>query len=141
MATIKYCVSALAAVLVAGAAQSAGLSPADIVHRHTAAAAKSDIPALMADYADDAVVLEAGKAIQGKAAIHTLYEKMFPKRPAGAAATGVAAMKVTRVWQEGNVGFVTWEMGPVHGTDEFLVRNGKIAVQAVFISGAPQAKK
>ncbi len=46
-------------------------------------------------------------------------------------------MKVTKVWEEGDVGFVTWEMGPVHATEEFLVRGGKIRVQAVFMSGAP----
>ena len=49
------------------------------------------------------------------------------------------AMKIIRVWEEGNVGFVTWQAGTLKGTDEFLVRNGKIAVQAVFLSDAPGA--
>ena len=143
---LKYGVGALAMLMLAGMAQAAPLSPTDIIHRHTAAGAKSDLDAIMADYADDAVVLQAGKAFQGKAAIRPLFARMFPKRPAAgaapvAAATGKArpSMKVTRVWQEGNVGFMTWEMGPIHATEEFLVRNGKIAVQAVFMSGAPQA--
>ncbi len=42
------------------------------------------------------------------------------------------------MWQEGNVGYVTWETGPVHATEEFLVRNGKIAVQVIFIDGPPR---
>ena len=53
-------------------------------------------------------------------------------------------MNVTKVWEEGNVGFVTWEMGPVHATEEFIVRNGKIAVQVIFMSapagGPPPAQ-
>jgi ketosteroid isomerase-like protein len=143
---LKYGVGALVILMLAGTAQAAGLSPVDIINRHTAAGAKSDLDAIMADYADDAVVLQAGKAFQGKAAIRPLFARMFPKRPAaGTAPTATASsgkarpsMKVTRVWQEGNVGFMTWEMGPIHATEEFLVRNNKIAVQAVFMSGAPQ---
>jgi len=141
---LKYGVGALVVLMLAGTAQAAGLSPTDIIHRHTAAGAKSDLDAIMADYADDAVVLQAGKAFQGKAAIRPLFARMFPKRPVAGAAPAAAgkarpSMKVTRVWQEGNVGFMTWEMGPIHATEEFLVRNSKIAVQAVFMSGAPQA--
>lgn len=141
---LKFGVGALAVLMLAGTAPAATLSPTDIIHRHTAAGAKSDLDAIMADYADDAVVLQAGRAFQGKAAIRPLFARMFPKRPAAAPAAAAAgkarpSMKVTRVWQEGNVGFMTWEMGPIHATEEFLVRNGKIAVQAVFMSGAPQA--
>ncbi len=48
-------------------------------------------------------------------------------------------MKVTKIWEEGNVGFMTWEAGPVHTTEEFIIRNGKIAVQALFMTGGPGA--
>ncbi len=144
---IKIGIATLAAILAVGTAQAATLTPTEIVNRHIGA--KGDIDAIMADYADNAVVLQSGRAVQGKAAIRTLFERMFPKRPAGAApaaapapaggapAGGPPAMKVTRVWEEGNVGFVTWEMGPIHATEEFIVRNGKIAVQAIFMAPAP----
>jgi ketosteroid isomerase-like protein len=137
---IKFGTAAIVAVMIAGTAQAADLSPIDIVTRHNAAVAKSDVDAMMADYADGAIVLEAGKTIQGKPAIRALFEGMFPKPAPGAAPTGAAAMTVTRKWAEGNVGFYTWEMGAVHGTDEFVVRNGKIEIQSVFIGGAPAAK-
>ncbi|MBO9669511.1 MAG: hypothetical protein J7485_03235, partial [Sphingobium sp.] len=52
--------------------------------------------------------------------------------PGGGAGGG---MKVTRVWEEGNVGFMTWEAGPMHVTEEFIIRNNKIAVQAIFMAG------
>jgi len=145
---LKFGVAALATVMMVGAAQSAELTPTEIVNRHIGA--KGDIDAIMADYADDAVVLRAGRAVRGKPAIRTLFERMFPNRPAGAApaaapapapagaplAAARPAMTVTRIWEEGNVGFLTWEMGPTHTTEEFIVRDGKIQVQALFMSSA-----
>lgn len=103
-------------------------------------AAKSDIDAIMADYADDAVVLQNGQALIGKPAIRAQFEKLFPKPPAGAtsgapAPSPMSGMQVKRIWQQGNVGFLTWEMGPIHTTEEFVVRDGKIAVQAIFMRG------
>jgi len=141
---LKYVAGAMGALLFAGAAQAAALTPTEIVNRHVGAG--GDIDTIMADYADDAVVLQAGRAVQGKAEIRKLFERMFPKKPEGAAAAPAAgaapatprpAMKVTRVWEEGDVGFMTWEMGPMKTTEEFIVRDGKIQVQALFMSGGP----
>ena len=77
---IRTAIATLAAIVGVGAADAAVLSPSQIVDRHTAAVAASDVDAMMADYADDAVVLEDGKSIQGKAAIRALFERMFLKR-------------------------------------------------------------
>jgi hypothetical protein len=136
---IKFVTGTFAAILVTGTAQAA-LSPIDVVNRHVASG--GNIDAIMADYADDAIVLQAGKAYQGKAAIRPIYEKMFggrPAAPAGTAGTPPAAggMKVTKVWQEGDVGLMTWTAGPMNATEEFLVQDGKIKVQAIFMSRAP----
>lgn len=138
-AGVKAGIAALAALAAAGAAHAADLSPAEIVARHVAAVAKSDVAAMMADYADDAVVLQAGKTVQGKAAIRALFTRMFPTPAPGAAPSGTAAMKVTRTWAEGDVGLYSWELPTAHGIDEFRVRNGKIEVQAVFIAAPPAA--
>jgi hypothetical protein len=66
---------------------------------------------------------------------------MFPARPAKAQRpTGpprAGGMKITGVWEEGDVGFMTWEAGPVKTTEQFLVRNGKIELQAIFRSSVP----
>ena len=132
---------AFAAVLLASAAHAADPSPMEIVQRHTSSG--GDVDKIMADYADDAVVLQQGRAIQGKPAIRELFSRMFGPRPAPQAGAAPRAappgggMKVTRVWQEGNVGFDTWEAGPVHATEEFIMRNGKIQVQAIFMSTPP----
>ncbi len=60
--------------------------------------------------------------------------------PAGGAATAPSGPPAGgrheghQVWEEGNVGFMTWEAGPMHTTEEFIIRNGKIAVQAIFMA-------
>jgi ketosteroid isomerase-like protein len=130
---LRYGLAALAAMLVGGTAQAAD-SPSDVVTRHMAAFNKGDLPAMMADYADDAVVLQSGAAVQGKAAIQGLFARIAAP-PAGGAPR--LQLTTTKLWQEGDVGFVTWTAGAIGGTDQFLVRGGKIVVQVVFMSGAP----
>ena len=142
----RFAVAAVTLTFIAGAAQAAGSSPAEIVQRHVASG--GNIDAIMADYANDAVVLQNGRAIQGKPAIRQLFEAMFG---GGRAASSAPAqgnvpraasrpkMSVDKVWQEGNVGFDTWHMGAMRATEEFLVKDGKIEVQAIFMSGGPPA--
>ena len=144
-------IGAVVALLAAGAAHAD--TPSDFVKRHTSSG--GNIDAIMADYADDAVVLQNGRAVQGKAEIRKLFAGMFGGgrapgaggTPPGAAPGGPppgggaggppagSGMKVTRVWEEGNVGFMTWEAGPIHTTEEFIIKDGKIAVQAIFMAG------
>lgn len=146
---LKHALGTAALVLAAGAAHAAGSTPAEIVQRHVSSG--GNIDAIMADYADDAVVLQNGRAIQGKPAIRQLFENMFggcraappaAKAPGPEGAAPKAAgpkMTVDKVWQEGNVGFVNWHMGPMHATEEFVTKDGKIEVQAIFMTGGPAA--
>ena len=89
-----------AAMLLAGAAPAMALTPTEIVQRHTASGGNVD--AIMADYAEDAVVLQNGRAVQGKAEIRKLFEGMFARRgPSGSAGAarrrcGTAAGPVRR---------------------------------------------
>lgn len=131
-----------AAIAVLAAAAAHADTPSDFVKRHTSSGGNVD--AIVADYADDAVVLQNGRAVQGKAEIRKLFAGMFGGGRAPGAAPGAGGppgggagggMKVTRVWEEGNVGFMTWEAGPMHVTEEFIIRNNKIAVQAIFMAG------
>jgi ketosteroid isomerase-like protein len=114
-------------------ARAADLTPEQIIQRHVDFGAKGDAAAMAADYAEDGVVLQPGQAAQGRAAIQAMFARIF----------GPGAPKVTitptRIWSQGDVGFITWEAngGALKGTDSFLVRGGKILVQAVFIGGAP----
>ena len=142
---MKYAIGALGALLLAGTAHAADTpSPAEIVQRHISAG--GDLDKLIGDYADDAVVMQQGRVLQGKDAIRAFYANMFGGRRGGDGASappqggngggGMPAMTVDKVWQEGDVGFVNWHMGPIKATEEFLVRDGKIQVQTVFMQGA-----
>ena len=139
---------ATALLLAAGTAHAQGSSPAEIVQRHVSSG--GNIDAIMADYADDAVVLQDGRAIEGKPAIRELFENMFGGRRAAPPTQASAAppagtppkMTVDKVWQEGDVGFVNWHIGPMHATEEFVTKDGKIEVQAIFMAGgAPPAPR
>ncbi len=130
---------ALAALLAPALASAQALTPVDIVNRHLAAGAKGDVDAMLADYADDAVTITAGQATSGKAALRAMFSRIL-----GGDGAKPPVMKNLKVWQDGDVGFVTWEMNPgkpgaVRGTDAFLVRNGKIQVQSVFVGGQQPA--
>ncbi len=139
-AAVALSAVALAALAAAPAMAQTQLTPTEIVQRHMQFAAAGDVDSMLGDYADDAVVLTAGSALQGKAAIRGVFANML-KDPAAR-----TAMKPTKVWQEGGVGFVTWEQNAgtptaVKGGDSFVIRNGKIEVQAVFIGGPPAPPK
>lgn len=126
-------VALAAAAFTAAPALAAGLTPLEIVNRHMAAGAKADVAAIVADYADDAVVLNGASATEGKAAIGAMYQAIL--QPGGP----VAGIKPIKVWAQGDIGFVSWEAGGRVGTDSFLVKDGKIKVQAVFIGQGPPA--
>lgn len=127
---------AAAAALAAAPAVAQDLTPEQIIQRHVDAANRGDVAAMAADYAEDATILEPGHAVHGRTAIQAMFNGIF-----GPGARMKLTVTPTRIWSEGDVGFITWEAadGRLRGTDEYLVRNGKTLVQAVFIGGGPVA--
>ncbi len=125
---------AAAALLAAAPAFAADFTPEQIIHRHVEAANRGDAAAMAADYAEDAEILESGRAIHGRAAIREAFEGIF-----GARAKTRMTVTPTRIWSDGDTGFITWEAndGAVKGGDTYLVRGGKIRAQAVFFGGRP----
>ena len=137
---IKPALTGFALAFAATAALAQGMQPTDFVQRHMAAAGKGDIDGIVADYADDAVTINGAQVTVGKPAIRQMFQGLFgPKPAAPAGAPAAPAMQVDKVWQEGDVGLVSWHRGEMKGTDAFVIKNGKIQSQSVFISGAPPA--
>ena len=140
---IRTSLAAMAFAAVAAVAFAAEHTPVEIVNRHIAFANKGDVDGMVGDYAEDGMTITAGKVTAGKPALHAMFAGMI----GGAAKPGVPtqpAIKNLKIWAEGDVGFVAWEMGAgtpqaVKGTDAFLVRHGKILVQTVFIGGQQPA--
>ncbi|MGC1269610.1 MAG: nuclear transport factor 2 family protein [Croceibacterium sp.] len=142
----KIVILAAIAALFATPAAAETLTPEQVIRRHIGSGGNLD--AIMADYADDAVVFQQGRAIQGKAAIRELFQRMLPPRPSATntapspapapapAAPARPAAPPPRIWQEGEVGFMVAQFGPNQVTEQYLVRQGKIVLQAIY-TGAP----
>jgi ketosteroid isomerase-like protein len=80
---------------------------------------------LMADYHDDAMFISN---LSGVATGHEAIRPMF------AMAGAMPGFEQTSQHVEGDVGYVTWKAeGIAFGTDTFLLRDGKIAVQTVAL--------
>ncbi len=125
-----------AAVLAAAPAFARDFTPEQIIHRHVEAANRGDTAAMAADYAADARVLEPGRSVRGRAAIKAMFDGVF-----GPAAKLKFTVTPTRIWSQGEVGYITWTAngGRFKGADTYVVRHGKIQVQAVFIGAQPPA--
>ena len=107
-------------------------SPLQIVQRHMKFVAKGDVDGILGDFAKDGVTLTAGKQTSGKANLRKLVS--------GVVGPGKPVIHPLKIWSDGDVGIVAWEIGggtpnSVRGTDSFLVRHGKIEVQAVWVGG------
>ncbi len=51
----------------------------------------------------------------------------------------MGGMKVDKIWSQANVGFITWEAGPMHATEVFVIKDNKIQSQSVYMAGGPPA--
>jgi len=102
-----------------------------IVDRHWQALVRGDVPALLADYAEDAVLITgATGVVKGRAAIGDLL-KMFVSAIIPAAST---AFSLDLTHAEGALGYIVWKAeSDTHriafGSDTFVVIDGAIAMQ------------
>jgi uncharacterized protein (TIGR02246 family) len=108
-------------------------SPEQLVARHLAAAAKGDVEGIVADYADDAVTISPGGVTRGKEELRKLFTGIFGGPPGSHAPLVLQQQAFTD-----QIGYITWTQNAgtpqeVHGSDTFVVRNGKIVAQTVAI--------
>jgi len=104
----------------------------DVVRRHLDAWKRGDIPALLADYTDDIVMLSgAVGAITGKDAIAAMYAQVFDSmfRPED------TTLEVTAEVYTADFALVNWtaKSSAIHavgGFDTFVMRGDKICRQA-----------
>ena len=112
-------------------AQTPATTTEKVVEHHIQSGNDRNVEAVMEDYADDAILIAPGGIVhKGKQAIRGSFEELV------AQGDGPVVIPDQKVY-EGEVGYVVWTMnaGPaaIHGTDTFIVKNGKIVVQTVTI--------
>jgi hypothetical protein len=95
------------------------------------------LPAILADYAEDACFLSENKAYRGKREIQGFFEGFIAALPPHAIDS--FALRTLRV--AGDVAYITWNVGSALplGTDTFVVRDGKILSQTFAMYAAPSA--
>jgi hypothetical protein len=133
------CAHGLFALILVGTAPVIALAdaapgtPEQIVAHHMVAAASGDVDALIADYADTAVVFTPGGETRGKAALRKMFDGIFGGPPGSRAPLEVRQKNFTR-----EIGYIVWVQNEgkpeeLRGSDTFLVRKGKIVVQTVML--------
>ena len=138
--TIKIVFAVAAAlVLASGArAQAATRAPAQIIADHIRAAKAGDVSAVIADYADDAVVVTPpGMASpNGVYARRAQVRQFFTWLTSPANLPGVRSMESTTEIIAPDVIIMRWTQfkgtpKEVNGRDVFVIRGGKIVFQSV----------
>jgi len=120
---------------ISATAQTAVSPVEQIVEHHMAAGNSRNLDEIMRDYADDAILIAPDGVNKGKQAILAAFQQLMTQEPA-------SVIIPTRKVFEGNVGYIVWTMNAgqpnvVHGSDTFIIRDGKIAVQTVVILPPP----
>jgi dienelactone hydrolase len=96
-----------------------------VVMRHLAASEAGDASVVARDYSHDAVVVFGGEASAGIDAVQQVFDDLYARTPLD--------LEYTTQTFAGNVGYVVWTMDELTGSDTFVVRDGKIAVQTGIV--------
>ncbi len=114
------------------------MSTHDVMTRHLDAFQAGDVDAVMADYADDAVMISPNGVRRGAAEIREAFAGFF----AGLFAPGTYTFTTDLTTAEGETAFMLWHAEctgatiPI-GTDTLVIRDGKIVAQTVALKVEP----
>lgn len=111
-------------------------TPQEVFAHHGRALAAGDLDEIVADYADDAVVITSAGVERGKDGVRTVFVKLLDDLPS-------AAWDLKTQILEGDLLFLEWAAdSAVHrvddGVDTFVFRDGMIWAQTVRYT--PQRK-
>ena len=102
-------------------------SPKAVLEHHLASVVQGNLDEIMADYADNSVILTPSGPLRGPTAIRAFFAAMPEILPPGFWDN----FEMVRQDIEGEVAFIVWTAGPTAplGTDTFIIRDGRIVVQ------------
>ena len=101
-----------------------------VLDHHLVAFASGDADMVLEDYRDDSVLITADGVVRGREALHQAFSGFF----SGLFAPGTYKFTMDRMEVDGEVAYITWHATCAGadvrlGTDTFVMRDGKIAVQ------------
>jgi ketosteroid isomerase-like protein len=101
-----------------------------VLQHHLNAFSAGDVAAILADYADDALIITANETFKGLAEIRRWFTHLF----ADVFPPGRSSLKLSKQVVEGEVAFILWSgtapnLHVPFATDTFILRDGKIVAQ------------
>ena len=110
----------------------------EVLDHHLTSFAERDLDGIMSDYAPDAVLFTPDGLLRGPVAIRPLFVAMLAEfgQPG-------ATFALQRAYVDGDHAFITWTAVTADnvyelGTDTFVVRDGRIAVQSFAAKAVPR---
>jgi ketosteroid isomerase-like protein len=95
-----------------------------VLDHHMKAMDEADVDGVMSDYAEDCVFISGGNILRGIEQVRNVFTRV----PAGMA----SQMEMQHYVSDGDIAYIVWTMpNGAKGTDTFVMRDGKIAVQTV----------
>ena len=110
------------------------MSTEDVLNHHLQAFGSGDIDELIKDYTKDSVLMTSDGRLTGPDEIRPAFEGFF----SGLFRPGSYEFTMDRMDIEGDIAFIAWHSSnegaevPL-GTDTFVIRNGKIAMQTFAV--------
>ena len=98
-----------------------------VLGHHLQAFGTQDVDELLKDFTDDSVLFTADGAVRGISQLREFFQQLLQSIPP----SSFEAFQMLQQQIEGDVAYIAWSMGDFApmGTDTFVIRNGKIAVQ------------
>ena len=113
---------------------------AQVLDHHLAAFGSLDMDAILEDYTDNSTILTPNGAVKGLAEIRSAFAELFAEfgKPG-------ATFEMKQKIIEGNVAYILWTAQTADniyelGTDTFVIRESKIAVQSFTPKTVPKEK-
>lgn len=98
------------------------------LHNHLQAAEQGDVDAIVADYAEDAVIFTPDGILRGRDEIRSLFEELVADFPPG------STVEMKQQIVDGELAYLVWagaseKLDIPLATDTLIVRDGKIVMQ------------
>ncbi len=114
------------------------MATSDVLTHHLQAFAAGDVAEVLKDFGDDSVLLTPERVIKGREEIRAAFEDLFN----GLFRPGTYQFEMVRMEVVDDVAFISWHSqnegaNVTLGSDTFVIRDGKIAVQTFVAKVEP----